>query len=800
MKQKISKLMKLLTASIMVVVLSSCGGAEDRKVKYLEKGKIYLEEQNFEKAKIEFKNVLQIDPKFADAYFYMGQFEEKKKELGKALGNYKKAIELNPEYVEAKVKLARIYVIAGTKDFIESAKKLLAEVGKDHSNDPDVKLTLATIEYKTGEKEKAKKILEKVVRENKNLTEGISLLVSIYLFEKDESSAIKILKKGVVDNPDSVYLRVSLSKLLAKNKNFVEAERHLKEAIKIKPEKFPLQATLSSFYASTDQLDKAEAVLRKSIKQDDEDIKRYLILFEFLSTRVSLKSAEDELNLSIQNKPELYDLKFAQVGFYKKTNKRKEAKEVLKGIIQDKSYELEGVKARNQLANMLLEEGDLLGAKKYVDEVMAEYPNNNDSLLILSKLALANLDAITAINSLRTVVKNDPKNAEASLLLAQAQELNNESSLAEDVLKRAIESNPANVKVHINYARYLGSKGRTKEAVETVDRALTYFKNDFDLLEMKLKIAASEKNDSEVLSLLNLMEQTDSSKASVNLMKGKYLLSKRDAKGALEQFEKAYSKSQDKFESLQEMVKTYLAMDKPEKAIERLQLILSKSPNDPIANLILGQVFLLQKKIPEAREKFIKSSNAAKEWFPPYSNLALTYLSGEVRNYDKAIAVYKDAESKLRNKVPVQMQVATIYETQKKYSLAMKVYQDILSANPNNKLAANNYASLLLDFGNTSDVVRALELVKGFKKLKQPAFLDTLAWAYVKTGDVDKAVVILKSVVEKSPKVAVFRYHLGAALFELGDKSAAKSHLKIAVDSKQDFTGKEKAKELLDKL
>jgi len=36
---------------------------EQRKAKYLAKGKEYLEQQNYDKAAVELKNVLQIDPK-----------------------------------------------------------------------------------------------------------------------------------------------------------------------------------------------------------------------------------------------------------------------------------------------------------------------------------------------------------------------------------------------------------------------------------------------------------------------------------------------------------------------------------------------------------------------------------------------------------------------------------------------------------------------------------------------------------------------------------------------------------------
>ena len=65
-------LMKNATRHLLLIVavaaLTACGGAEQRKAKYLEKGKAYIEQENYDKAVIELRNALQIDPKLAEAY------------------------------------------------------------------------------------------------------------------------------------------------------------------------------------------------------------------------------------------------------------------------------------------------------------------------------------------------------------------------------------------------------------------------------------------------------------------------------------------------------------------------------------------------------------------------------------------------------------------------------------------------------------------------------------------------------------------------------------------------------------
>ena len=115
------------TAVVLLALLtmSGCGGKEERMAKYMEKGKTYLANEDYDKARVEIKNVLQIDPKYAEAYFIAGQIEEKEQAWPKAFGNYLKVTELDPNHLAAKVRLGRFYVLSGET---AKAEALIKEV------------------------------------------------------------------------------------------------------------------------------------------------------------------------------------------------------------------------------------------------------------------------------------------------------------------------------------------------------------------------------------------------------------------------------------------------------------------------------------------------------------------------------------------------------------------------------------------------------------------------------------------------------------------------------------------------
>ena len=146
----IFKISKLFLFLFLTIALISCSGKDERKIKYLEKGKVFLLEEDYIKADIEFNNALQIDAKYPDVYFYKAQLKERNHDLVAAIAFYKKSIDLNNHYFEAKINLARIYVLVGTDAFLLNAKSLLAEVKQDAPSNLEAALVSASIEYKTG--------------------------------------------------------------------------------------------------------------------------------------------------------------------------------------------------------------------------------------------------------------------------------------------------------------------------------------------------------------------------------------------------------------------------------------------------------------------------------------------------------------------------------------------------------------------------------------------------------------------------------------------------------------------------
>ena len=96
---------------------------------------------------------------------------------------------------------------------------------------------------------------------------------------------------------------------------------------------------------------------------------------------------------------------------------------------------------------------------------------------------------------------------------------------------------------------------------------------------------------------------------------------------------------------------------------------------------------------------------------------------------------------------------------------------------------------------------QALRLVSDFESSPNPAYLDTLGWAYYRLGEHEQAIFFLERAASSARRVPVLRYHLGMAYFAANNRYAARRELHEAITlSKTEFTGYEEAQTVLAKL
>lgn len=785
---------RIFSTLIIILLISACDSKDDRKAAYLEKANTYYIQGNFDKARVEVKNVLQIDPKFTEGYYLMGLIEEQRQNLRMSFSYLSKAIELDPTHIKANAKLGRFYAISGNT---KKASELLTTIFSINPKSMDGML-LNLIIYSKTNKAKAIELARSIIKQDPTQIDAIRMLAILYIKTKKNKKAIDTLKKGILKMPKNILLKQQLAEAYAIIKDFKSTELVLKYIIKLKPDDFSSHIKLASFYVQRSQFNKAENEFKNIILLNPGDDKGYLLLAEFQSRSRSVETAEVTLINAITDYPDLYRLRFALAKLYKAT-KSKNEKTVYQNIIRLANLKPEGIKARNKLAKLVLSYKDVSAAKSLINEILANNPGDNDALLLKGKIAIVEKDLNTATDALRSIVKNQPGLVEAVSLLATAHIHNNERELAVNVFKQGINNSPKNPKMYLNYANYLQKTGDFISSEKITNDALKVSPKNISALKLKVKFALNRHNRKEVYTAINNIIRLHPKKSVGYQLLGDYLSSLQKYSEALIEYQLALKYSKRLLPHLASIIKLNIIQNDFDKAISRLNKIIKEKPTNAIIYTLLGEVYSAQKKYALAKITINKAIDLDDKSIFSYASLAGVYLAQQ--DMESSIKVYQQALKKLPNNIQILSNLAKIYEKQDMHDKAIYYYEKILTINPRNTIATSNLAILLADRkSDTASLVRAKELAMRFENSENPAFLDIIGWIYYKSGEFDKSLPILNRVVKKTQTVPIFQYHLGMAYYQTGDKKAAKIYLSKALESGKKFQGRLRAEQLIKRL
>ena len=238
--------------------------------------------------------------------------------------------------------------------------------------------------------------------------------------------------------------------------------------------------------------------------------------------------------------------------------------------------------------------------------------------------------------------------------------------------------------------------------------------------------------------------------------------------------------------------------DRSDEAVKYLRTHLEQYPEQLAPRLLLAAVYTRQGKIEAAAEQYEDIISLQPNATRAYASLAALYPDEPKKRRD----IYQRGIDANPKDPSLNLLLASDYERSGQADAAIVIYEKIIVNDPDNKIAANNLAAILLDFrSDTESHKRALELSRQFDDSDRAELLDTLGWAYYRNGDYGNAIRLLEAAVNKEEGIALLHYHLGMAFVKAEMTGRGREELKQSLSlAEEPFIGIEEARATLEKL
>lgn len=791
-----NRLLAVLAVIVLIQFLSSCGGAEDRKASYFKRGMELYEQGNYVKAKLEFKNVLQIDPKDAEAHFMFGQIMEKEQDWRQAYALFLRAVELNPNHVGALIQLGRLYAMSGAPEkALEAADKALVQ----KPGDPAAMLLKGLAKARMGNKEDAIRDVEAAVKVDPQNVDAVSLLSALYADLGDTDKAIKLAQQGLERNPNNMGIHLLLARMYEKTGNSKGTVDLLKKMVAIQPDNQSNRNRLAAYYHSKGNQAEAEKVLRDAILAQPESVDAKLALIEYLGRDKSAQAkAEQELQGFVQKAPQEYRLQFALAEIYLGTKRKEEARKIYQGIAENDKEGVDGAKARTKLSGLLMMDNKLDQAKNMIDGVLADDPKNKDALLTRAAISLASKEADKGIADLRTLLNEDPGNVKALRLKARAHLAKKEIALARESLETAIQVSPQETAANFELAQLLVQTGKEDDAVLLLEKMQRFAPDHVGIMLGMAKIYTKQKRWDEVVSVARQMQQKRPDSALGYYYEGLALQARGKLEESVALFEQALKISPNAVEPLIAVAKSWFTLKQPDQALERVQQAITHNKDNFLAYNLAGEIHISQRRVAEAKAAFNKAREINPKWPVPYSNLAkISLIEKDAPN---ALSML-DLGFKNTNDLSLAVELAALYDRSGNAAKALTLYEELLKTRPDVAVVKNNLAMMLLSGDpDKAALDRALDLTKEFALSENPIYIDTLGWVHYMRGEYNDAVKVLERAGRSNLKIPDISYHLGMAYYKLGRKKEAMDKLDESLQSGRYFPEIEQAKRIMEEL
>ncbi|MGH8210545.1 MAG: tetratricopeptide repeat protein [Steroidobacteraceae bacterium] len=762
----------------------------------MTRGKQYLAQGNLDKANVEFRNALQIEPTAPDAMYLSGQVAERRGDIREAVGFYQGVVDTQPDQTQARASLGGIYVVRGRPD---RALQLVEPYLAKHSDVPELLVVRGAARLQQKNTDGARADAERALKLDPKNEHAVGLLAGIYRGSGDLAGAISLVSDAVRSLPASVELHEVLSGLYFDADKSEQGQQELKKLIELRPHQLRYRYQLALTLSRNHQIDAAQRVLEDCVKEMPDSDAPKLSLTDFVWSQRSPAAAERLLHDFAEHNPRDHDLRLGLGALYQRRGAVQEALNAYAEVVKLDGIHAHGLLARNRMAAIEVSQGHLDEARKLIAEVLKESPRDDDALAMRGSIEAQRNDTTAAIADLRVVLRDQPEAIGLRRTLARTYLASGQPGLAEEALRDALELAPKDTQLRVELAEVLVRNNNTEQAVTLLEQAVREAPADLPAREVLVRAYMAKRDFAAARTAADDLKTLRPDSAVGFYLAGIIAQDDKRLDDSEKEFEHALSLRPNAIDVLLAISHLEVARGQSGKAVARLQDLMARDQKNALAENLLGEIYQATKDYPHAEEAFTHVVALAPHWAVPYRDLA--HMKVSTNDAVGAIKAYEVGLKAAPNDASMAVELAALYERQDDVDDAIAQLDAVYKRNPGLQSVANNLAMLLATYKTDKrDLDRARDLSATFVTSSDASLLDTHGWVRFKRGEYAEALPVLERALERKPDSGEIRYHAAMAELHAGQRARARDHLESALSGSAKFVGSDEARAALASL
>ncbi len=745
--------MSKVSLSVFVASLVVLSGCSATKQSYLLKGNKFFAAGKYQDAALNYRAAIQKDAAYGEAYYRLGLTAIKLQQARPAYDSLYRAVRLSP-----------------TND---DAKRQFAEVC--------LSVYLADPSHPQGLYTQVSTLADEFLSKNHNSYEGLMLKGYLASTDRKEKEAIQYFRQALGAGQADAGVVTELAHLLIQDGETQEGLRLATDlTVRNKTTYGPAYDLLYNFYVNANRPDEAEATLQSEVNNNPKNADYILQLAQYYShahNAAEMAAALQRLLNDPKDFPQAQlwvgDFYLGQRDYSQAISHYQQGAKASRDAKTKVAYE-----TRNVLA--LVNEGKKEDAVRFAEQLRHDNPKDNTILRVHADLLLDRgqpQQADVAVREFQTLEEQNPSDAGLKMQLGRAFRLKGDLESARSQFLEVIQRGHDVLAARYELADISLALHRPQDAVQQAKEILSAQPKDRRARLLYARALTANGDPEGARGVLARLIQDFPQDAEPQVQMGLVALSEKNFPQAID----ILSKHRTPGDALlyAALANAYLNEKQFDQARTILREGLGKWPAASVLLKLLGDTEALSGHFDLALAQYQKllSSDA--------KSIALRRRMAEVfdleGDHSRALAYYQQAHDLAPNDAAVAESLADALSRAGRLDQARAIYQAVAKAHPDDAPALNNVAFFLADSGG--DLDEALRLAKNAlaESPGQPSFSDTIGYIYLKKGMLDSAIQSFSILAHRYPASASFRYHLGMALFQKGEKAVARKELQAAL-------------------